>query len=58
MKDNNEQICQRVLTYLICFDIVKAALSKIENIDALPSVDVATVISDKFIESASNEDKK
>ena len=43
MSNNNEQLCQRVLTYLICFDIVKAALSKLENVDALPAVDVATV---------------
>ena len=56
--NNNEQLCQRVLTYLICFDIVKAALSKLENVDALPAVDVATVLSDKFIESAANKADK
>lgn len=56
--NNNEQLCQRVLAYLICFDIVKAALSKLENVDALPAVDVATVLSDKFIESAANKADK
>lgn len=57
MRTNNEQQCQKILTYLICFDIIKIALSKLENTKVISPSDLATIISDKFIAESEKTQK-
>lgn len=57
MKNNNEQLCRKIMTYLVCFDIIKIALSKVENVKVVSPVDMATIISDKFISECEKSKK-
>jgi len=55
MTNNELKLSKKMLTYLVCMDIVKSAISGVGSTNAISNVESANIITEKMAEAV---DKK
>jgi hypothetical protein len=54
---NIEEVRRKTLTYLLCNDIIRAAVTVLGSSGSADKIKQANAIADKLIEAAKNKDK-
>lgn len=54
---NIEEVRRKTLTYLLCHDIVRAAISNLGSAGNADKIKQAAAIADKIVEAANNKGK-
>jgi hypothetical protein len=55
MTNNERKLSKKMLTYLVCMDIVKSAISSVGSTNSVSAMESANIISEKMINAVNKK---
>lgn len=55
MTNNERKLSKKMLTYLVCMDIVKSAISSVGSTNSVSAMESANIISEKMVNAVNKK---
>lgn len=55
MTNNERKLSKKMLTYLVCMDIVKSAISSVGSTNSVSAIESANIISEKMVNAVNKK---